>query len=166
MVDSTFDSGFSWEVLHSLCQCKKISRLNQPKDRINQIITWDDKLSPGEDHPSYRYFLATNSQQYTCTRYIYRYMYSPCTPISIFDMLPWDLRFLISIMRPQLWHHAYFSLMAGHETWAPRPFFVRGSPTGSCSSASARHTAHHKNEAYMCCSPPENFEKLLSSRMG
>ena len=63
--------------------------------------------------------------------------YSPCTPISIFDMLPWDLRFLpvISIMRPQLWHHAYFSLVAGHETWAPRPFFVRGSPTGSCSSA-------------------------------
>ena len=36
-----------------------------------------------------------------------------------------------------------------------------GSPTGSCSSASARHSP--KNEAYShVLLPPENFEKLLS----
>ena len=93
----------------------------------------------------------------------------------MFDMLPWDLRFLpvTSTTRPQLWHHAYFSLTAGHETWAPRPFFVafvRGSPTGSCWSGLAGvHllvTAHHKNEAYrymhVLLLPPERFEKLLS----
>ena len=43
------------------------------------------------------------------------YMYSPSPMISIFDMLAWDLEFqmLISISRPQLQCHAYFSLMAG-----------------------------------------------------
>ena len=46
LVDSTFDSGFSWEVLHSLCQCKKHqNRINQKPNQPSyhlerQTITW------------------------------------------------------------------------------------------------------------------------------
>ena len=84
-------------------------------------------------------------------------LYSPCTPISIFDMLPWDLRFLpvISIMRPQLCRHAYFSLMAGHETWAPSTKAIFRGQSVRRPDLAREHllvTAHHKNEAY--CSPP------------
>ena len=68
--------------------------------------------------------------------------------------------------RPQLWRHAYFSLMAGHETWAPRPF-SSGAVRPDLARVHLLVTAHHKNEAYMhVLLPPENFEKLLSGHDG
>ena len=143
---------------------------------------------------SYNEFLSSQSPQDTtewswCGAYVYfrdlhitnqqrmykNNMCSPCTPISMYDMLPWDLRFLpvISIMRPQLWHHAYFSLMAGLETWAPRPFFVSGRSDRillECICSSQPITKMRRT--CMCCSPLRTLKSSfqvttrLLSRLG